>query len=138
MCGLQIPEVITQKIWRLDFFHEGSTLWSCFRDSSHITDGVFSHRKAGSFFDVDDLPAGSYEVGPPYTEEVPVLPGRQRGRLRSIARMKVLIFSGLSKPWKPTTFIFRGYNPCIFTNVYIQAFKPSFFMVLGSKGSQYV
>ena len=42
------------------------------RDSSHITSLVLSHGiLAGSFFDVDDLPAGSYEVGPPYTEEVP-------------------------------------------------------------------
>ena len=31
-------------------------------------------------------------------------------------------------PWEPTTFIFRGYNP------YIGGLKPSFFMVLGSKG----
>ena len=31
-------------------------------------------------------------------------------------------------PWEPTTFIFRGYNP------YIGGWKPSFFMVLGSKG----
>ena len=34
-----------------------------------------------------------------------------------------------SLPWEPTTFIFRGYNP------YIGGSKPSFFMVLGSKGS---
>ena len=32
-------------------------------------------------------------------------------------------------PWEPTTFIFRGYNP------YIGGSKPSFCMVLGSKGS---
>ena len=32
-------------------------------------------------------------------------------------------------PWEPTTFIFRGYNP------YIGGSKPSFFMVLGSKGT---
>ena len=31
-------------------------------------------------------------------------------------------------PWEPTTFIFRGYNP------FIGGLKPSFFMVLGSKG----
>ena len=31
-------------------------------------------------------------------------------------------------PWEPKTFIFRGYNP------YTGGFKPSFFMVLGSKG----
>ena len=31
-------------------------------------------------------------------------------------------------PWEPKTFIFRGYNP------YIGGLKPSFFMVLGSKG----
>ena len=31
-------------------------------------------------------------------------------------------------PWEPKTFIFRGYNP------YIWGVKPSFFMVLGSKG----
>ena len=31
-------------------------------------------------------------------------------------------------PWEPITFIFRGYNP------YIGGSKPSFFMVLGSKG----
>ena len=31
-------------------------------------------------------------------------------------------------PWEPTTFIFRGYKP------YIGGSKPSFFMVLGSKG----
>ena len=31
-------------------------------------------------------------------------------------------------PWEPKTFIFRGYNP------YIGGVKPSFFMVLGSKG----
>ena len=33
-------------------------------------------------------------------------------------------------PWEPKTFIFRGYNP------YIGGLKPSFFMVLGSKGMQ--
>ena len=32
-------------------------------------------------------------------------------------------------PWEPKTFIFKGYNP------YIGGVKPSFFMVLGSKGS---
>ena len=32
-------------------------------------------------------------------------------------------------PWEPTTFIFRGYNPCI------GGLNPSSFMVLGSKGS---
>ena len=32
-------------------------------------------------------------------------------------------------PWEPKTFIFRGYNP------YIGGLKPSFFMVLGSKGT---
>ena len=32
-------------------------------------------------------------------------------------------------PWKPTTFIFRGYGA-----PYIGGLKPSFFMVLGSKG----
>ena len=32
-------------------------------------------------------------------------------------------------PWEPKTFIFRGYDP------YIEGLKPSFFMVLGSKGS---
>ena len=31
-------------------------------------------------------------------------------------------------PWEPTTFIFRDYKP------YIGGLKPSFFMVLGSKG----
>ena len=31
-------------------------------------------------------------------------------------------------PWEPKTFIFRSYNP------YIGGVKPSFFMVLGSKG----
>ena len=31
-------------------------------------------------------------------------------------------------PWEPKTFIFRGYDP------YIEGLKPSFFMVLGSKG----
>ena len=31
-------------------------------------------------------------------------------------------------PWEPKTFIFGGYNP------YIGGLKPSFFMVLGSKG----
>ena len=31
-------------------------------------------------------------------------------------------------PWEPKTFILRGYNP------YIGGLKPSFFMVLGSKG----
>ena len=35
-----------------------------------------------------------------------------------------------SLPWEPTTFIFGNYNP------YIGGVKPSFFMVLGSKGSQ--
>ena len=35
-------------------------------------------------------------------------------------------------PWEPTTFIFRGYNPC-FGDV-----KPSFSMVLGSKGTTYI
>ena len=32
-------------------------------------------------------------------------------------------------PWELKTFIFRGSNP------YIGGFKPSFFMVLGSKGN---
>ena len=32
------------------------------------------------------------------------------------------------QPWEPKTFFFRGYNP------YIGGLKPSFFMVLGSKG----
>ena len=32
-------------------------------------------------------------------------------------------------PWEPKTFISRGYNP------YIGGVKPSFFMVLGSKGT---
>ena len=31
-------------------------------------------------------------------------------------------------PWEPITLIFRAYNP------YIGGLKPSFFMVLGSKG----
>ena len=31
-------------------------------------------------------------------------------------------------PWEPTTIIFRGYYP------YLGGLKPSFFMVLGSKG----
>ena len=35
-------------------------------------------------------------------------------------------------PWEPKTFIFRGYNP------YIGGLKPSFFMVLGSKGIQWL
>ena len=35
----------------------------------------------------------------------------------------------IALPWEPTTFIFRGYNP------YIGGLKPSFFVVLGSKGS---
>ena len=34
-------------------------------------------------------------------------------------------------PWEPTTFIFRGYNSY---NQYLKGLKPSFFMVLGSKG----
>eukprot|EP00434_Breviolum_minutum_P041076 symbB.v1.2.036533.t1/scaffold5182.1/size30060/1 len=38
-------------------------------------DSFFGSR--GSFFDVDDLPAGSYEVGPPYTEEVMELMARK-------------------------------------------------------------
>ena len=39
--------------------------------------------------------------------------------------------SEMFKPWEPTTFIFWGYNP------YFGGVKPSFFMVLGSKGSYY-
>ena len=35
-------------------------------------------------------------------------------------------------PWEPIPFIFRGYDP------YIGGSKPSFFMVLGSKGSNYL
>ena len=35
-------------------------------------------------------------------------------------------------PWEPKTFIFRGYY-----NPYIGGVKPSFFMVLGSKGIHY-
>ena len=35
-------------------------------------------------------------------------------------------------PWEPTTFIFRGYNP------YIGGVKPSFCVVLGSKGRWYM
>ena len=34
-------------------------------------------------------------------------------------------------PWEPKTFIFRGYNP------YVGGVKPSFFMVLGSKGKRF-
>ena len=35
---------------------------------------------------------------------------------------------GYNPPWEPKTFIFRGYDP------YIEGLKPSFFVVLGSKG----
>ena len=35
-------------------------------------------------------------------------------------------------PWEPTTFTFRGYNP------YVGGVKPSFFMVLGSKGRWFI
>ena len=38
------------------------------------------------------------------------------------------IRNGYIIPRKPKTFIFSGYNP------YIGGLKPSFFMVLGSKG----
>ena len=38
-------------------------------------------------------------------------------------------FSCHHLPWEHKTFIFRGYNP------YIGGLRPSFFMVLGSKGS---
>ena len=38
------------------------------------------------------------------------------------------IFVYQELPWEPKTFIFRGYNP------YLGGLKPSFFMVLGSKG----
>ena len=39
--------------------------------------------------------------------------------------------SSTQLPWEPTTFIFRGYNP------YLVGVKPSFFMVLGSKGKRW-
>ena len=43
---------------------------------------------AGSFFDVDDLPAGSYEVGPPYTEEVPVFfSGETTGKVAVVCQL---------------------------------------------------
>ena len=44
-----------------------------------------------------------------------------------LCRNQVGVF--LSLPWEPNTFIFRGYDP------YIEGLKPSFFMVLGSKGT---
>ena len=46
--------------------------------------------------------------------------------LASVAWMKPLRIQYL--PWEPQTLIFRGYDP------YIEGLKPSFFMVLGSKG----
>ena len=42
--------------------------------------------------------------------------------------VKIKNISNHHLPWEPKTFIFRGYNP------YIGGLKPSFFMVLGSKG----
>ena len=39
--------------------------------------------------------------------------------------------SSFTPSWEPTTFIFGGYNP------YVGGVKPSFFMVLGSKGMSY-
>ena len=42
------------------------------------------------------------------------------------------VFTNYRLPWEPKTFIFRGYNP------YIGGLKPSFFMVLGSKGNVYL
>ena len=58
---------------------------------------------------------------------------RRRGamaNLRGVTQNKAKISgAGLLLPWEPTTFIFWGYNP------YFGGVKPSFFMVLGSKGS---
>jgi len=48
-----------------------STFFSAFPD----VDAPFGSR--GSFFDVEALPEGSYEVGPPYTEEVLELTARK-------------------------------------------------------------
>ena len=46
------------------------------------------------------------------------------GEMRCFSVFSMLILY----PWEPTSFIFRGYIP------YIGGVKPSFFMVLGSKG----
>ena len=53
------------------------------------------------------------------------LPGSKKALQEDIHQSKVNVFN----PWEPTTFIFKGYDP------YIEGLKPSFFMVLGSKGS---
>ncbi|CAK8992849.1 unnamed protein product [Durusdinium trenchii] len=55
----------------------------------------------GSFFDLDDLPEGSYEVGPPYTEEVMELMARKLLKhLRSSAEKKqVLSFVVFVPDW---------------------------------------
>ena len=53
----------------------------------------------------------------------------QRVRLRGLENSSLFCsFLVYFLPWEPTTFIFRGYNP------YFGGVKPSFFMVLGSKG----
>ena len=48
-----------------------------------------------------------------------------------LSSLKVEDGSSKIEPWEPTTFISRGYNP------YFEGLKPSFFMVLGSKGIPY-
>ena len=53
------------------FFHV-SPLVTVFHGRS---DAALAAEHPGSFFDVADLPEGSYEVGPPYTEEVPFAMG---------------------------------------------------------------
>ncbi len=48
----------------------------------------------------------------------------------------IYIYIFINIPWEPTTFIFRDYKPYIY--IYIGGLKPSFFMVLGSKGRHYI
>ncbi|CAL1165509.1 unnamed protein product [Cladocopium goreaui] len=62
-------------------------------------DAFFGSR--GSFFDVDDLPEGSYEVGPPYTEEVMELMARKllRHLQSSEAQRRALSFVVFVPHW---------------------------------------
>ena len=56
------------------------------------------------------------------------LPGHVYWAAGAAGWQQALLSNKDSLPWEPETFIFRDYNP------YIGGLKPSFFMVLGSKG----
>ena len=66
-----------------------------------------------------------YHLESPFFFSCPVFFWLERYKIAFRRRNSCIV---IFLPWEPTTFIFRGYNP------YIGGLKPSFFMVLGSKG----